>query len=387
MKNINLYKRLALVLLLLCLAGAVFAQTVGQFGDIEDILNDYEDGSRTTLEPELIDELIAMWKRGELDNYKDRILNEINGEITDYLKNKYLNAFTYPKELILGFADASVFASGNNALRGYANYKNFAFSLGVVAGLRLPGGFLHPIDDIISAGDNIIDNPDISLGVNLQAINSQIGINLSQILDGLYMGVSFTYYVLCNFQDFSLETNTMGLTAHYQLIKGMDAGNGWHRGFKWGGLTLGTGLIYSNTALKCNYPIGDYKVYDDFVAQGADLNLKIDITTYTIPLEVYTSAFFLWIFNVHFGVGVDVAFGRNTTSLNFDTRIVYADTDDFGPLTVTGGGSMSPSLINVKMLGGLGVKFGHFIFDIPISYYFFRKGAGLSLGVTLGAVY
>jgi len=388
MVNINLFKRLCFVLLLICLAEAVFAIQIGRFGDLDDILDDYTNNPGKPLDKELMDELIAMWERGELQERKDDILRELREEIKKYLQNKYLDAFSNPKELLLGFANASVFASHSATLRGYANYKNFAFAIGAMAGFRLPGGILHPIDDIIDTADNVnnlIDNPDIRLGVNIQAVSSQIGINLSQFLDGLYLGISFTYYMLYDFQDISLVTNSMGLTAHYQLIKGMDAGNGWRRGFKWGGLTAETGLIYSNTVMKGSFSLEDYEIHG-FSAQGADLNLNIDIATYTIPLEVYTSAFFLWIFNAHFGAGVDLAFGKNTTSINLDTNISYQG-EDVCPLQVNGGGAMSPSLVNIKIFGGLGIKLGSVILDIPLTYYFFRQGSGLSLGVTLGLVF
>jgi hypothetical protein len=66
---------------------------------------------------------------------------------------------------------------------------------------------------------------------------------------------------------------------------------------------------------------------------------------------------------------------------------VVGGVDEVGPINVNGGGAMSPSLINPKILTGIGIMMGPVILDIPISYYFFRQGAGLSIGISLGIVY
>ncbi|MDR2701334.1 MAG: hypothetical protein LBB72_02755 [Spirochaetaceae bacterium] len=361
-----------------------FAIDIGPYGDLDTILEDHKKGN--PLEQGLLDELTAMWKRGELhEDDKNKILSEIRPEIRNYLEGKYIGAYSNPKELFRGFANASVFASHSATQRGYANYKNFAFTIGAMAGIRLPGGILHPVNDIMAVGNRILDDPDIRLGANIQAVNSQLGINMSSLLDGLYMGIRFTFGMLYNYQDLSLKTNSLGVSAHYQLIKGMDGGNGWDRGFKWRGITVGTGLLYSNTVLSGTFELDDYSLYG-FSAQETELNFNIDVTTFTIPLEIYTSAFFLWFINVQFGLGVDVAFGKNISTLGVNTMIRYEDTE-VGPIQAEGSGTMSPSLINPKIVMGIGFKFGPVILDIPVNYYLFKQGSGLSLGVTLGVCY
>jgi hypothetical protein len=257
-----------------------------------------------------------------------------------------------------------------------------------MAGFRLPGGILHPIKDITAAATNLMDNPDMRLGANIQAFNATFGVNVSPLLDGLYMEFRYTYARLFDYENFFLNAYTLGVLAHYQLIKGMDAGNDWHRGFKWRGLTVGTGLLYSNTILSANLTLDDFNTYG-LTARESKVGLEIDVSTFTIPLEIYSSGFMLWFLNVTLGFGIDIAFGKNTTSLDLNTTLSYQSPTtgtkkDLDFIEVNGGGTMRPSLVNPKILAGLGFKFGPVLIDIPVSYYIFIKGSGLNLGVTVG---
>jgi len=383
----NLYKRLGMAALLVCLAGTIFAIDIGRFGDIDDILYDYENGIRTEFEQELMDELITLWEKGDLRYRKDEILGLITDEILDYVKEKHIAAYANPQELIRGFADASVFASHSATQRAFGDYKNLALTFGVMAGIRLPGGILHPVDDLINAGNKIPNQHDISAGANLQAVNSQLAINTSTfLLDGLYLGICYTFLSTINVEGFSLKAYTLGLVAHYQIIKSVNAGNEWERAFRWRGLTVGTGLLYSNTALTGSLELNDFATYG-FTASRPKFNLDITVATYTIPLEIYTSALVFWFINIPFGFGIDLAFGKSTASLSMDTTILYEGqplnnvTD--GAIHIDGGGSMTPSLINPKIMTGIGLKLGPVFLDIPINYYFYAKGSGLSIGFTL----
>jgi len=389
----NLYKRFGMIALLICLAGTTFAIDVPGFGDLETILNDYLNGKPPEREKEFLNELLTMYKNGELTSqFEGRIFteSEIKEAIINFMKGEFIGAYTHPRNLIQSFADASVYASHSASHRANQNYKDFAFTIGAMAGFRLPGGIMNPVDDIVNAGKAISDEHDIMVGANVQAVTAQFGINTSSfLLDGLYLGLRYSYLLSLNVEDFSLTAYTVGLVAHYQLIKGVDAGNGWHHGWTWRGLTVGTGLLFSRTTL--NYT-GSLKLDLPTYGFGLDktkLDLELDVITYTVPLEIYTSALMLWCINVHFGFGVDLAFGKNTSTLGVSTEAYYNDPitntpEKLDDIHATGSVSMSPSLLNPRITLGLGLRFGAVTLDVPINYYFHLEGSGLSAGLTLG---
>jgi hypothetical protein len=115
------------------------------------------------------------------------------------------------------------------------------------------------------------------------------------------------------------------------------------------------------------------------------LNFDLTVTTYTIPLEVNTSILVLWFLNLDLGVGADIAFGKNDTSIKMNSP-VYKDGQYKGSLLVSAGGDMAPTIFNPKVMTSLGLKLGPVVIDIPVTYYF-TNGAGFSAGFTLGVVW
>jgi hypothetical protein len=91
---------------------------------------------------------------------------------------------------------------------------------------------------------------------------------------------------------------------------------------------------------------------------------------------------------MNFGMGMDMAFGKNHTTLNMagtiDATGPGLNTETPGFFVVDAGGSISPTLINPKIMMDLGFKFGPVILDIPFTYYF--MGNGLNIGITVGVV-
>jgi hypothetical protein len=105
-------------------------------------------------------------------------------------------------------------------------------------------------------------------------------------------------------------------------------------------------------------------------------------------MEINT-AFQFYFFNMNFGMGMDMAFGKNHTTLNVAGTIDTAGPDMYtvtpGFFVVDAGGSISPTIINPKFMLNLGFKFGPVILDIPLTYYFIMDN-GISIGITVGVV-
>jgi len=355
----NLYKRFCLIVLIVCMAGAAFALEV-------------------TGTPPVTGNTTA---NGLINTEFAKMLAEINDE----LKNVNSN----PEKAIRGFADASVFASQGGTQRAYAGYKSFAFTVGAMAGIRMPKDPFSIAKDPQVIADEMKQKGDVNAGVNVQALNLQLGMNASFLLKDLYLALRFGYFDLANMvDDASFKTLNIGALASYPVIKGKDLAL-----LKWRGITATSGFIIQNTKAEYNYvldkQVHQIGTYGNLVATPR-LVLDMDIKTYVIPLEVNTSILLLRFLNLNLGVGADVAFGRNKTTLGMDSRLdlqapSLTQTQP-GHFTVTGGGETAPSIINPKIMFDLGFKMGPVILDFPVTYYF-TGGNGLSVGVTLGAVW
>jgi hypothetical protein len=311
----------------------------------------------------------------------DEAINDFIAEI-----NKDIEDINYkPEKLIKSFANASVFASHAATQRAVGDYKRFFISVGPMVGLQAPSGFKGIIDElknISDMGDLLGDDGDIALGGNLQGA-FQFSLNSSFLIDGLYLGLRLGYLNLSDIiPNVNFKIFHIGPVAHYRLVDGINIGI-----LKWRGITANTGLLFQKTNLNINYEV-DFNESSSFISiDKPSLVFDMDISTFTIPLEVNTGIQLLWFLNINAGIGTDISFGRNDTSLSLRSTVhdTYQN-KDIGELTLTAGGKMNPKSFNLKAMGNLGLKFGPVLIDVPITYYFGAE-PGLSFGLTFGAVF
>jgi hypothetical protein len=326
--------------------------------------------------------------QGALNAAFDTIKGSIGAEIMDI--------YSTPEKLIRSFADASVFTHAGATQRAFEGYEWFAFTLGTMAGVVLPGSRLNA-DAFSSIGDTLKDKGDVPVGLNIQFINAQISVNTSPfLLENLYLGLKFGYFNTNAIDNFKYEVLQIGALGNYQIIRGFTF---VPNRFSWRGLSLGSGLIFQRTNAQYQLALDSYKETFDVTAPGSndgilaiqpELVLDMTINTFVVPMEANTS-FQILFFNINFGLGMDLAFGKNHLSMSMAGPVEVS-----GPggltmvtpsyLTVDGGGDISPSIINPKLMFDLGFKFGPVFLDIPVTYYFLM-GYGLNLGITLGVVW
>lgn len=318
--------------------------------------------------------------QGNINTAFNDILRDINKEIEDIDVN--------PEKLIKGFADASTFSALGATQRAYGEYKLWSFTVGPMVGVRLPGNsFFDIAGDIEDMGNTLEEEGDVRAGLNAQGITGQFGLNVSKLLlENLYLGVRFGYFNLTAIEDLKFETFQIGLTGNYQLLKGFNVVSGL---FRWRGVSAGAGLVFQKTTLGYIYQLERQTasiIDGGSIHVDPSVNFDMGINTFIIPLEVNTSAQLLWILNLNLGLGVDVAFGKNTTTLNMSGSITGDEITTPGYLAIDAGGSAGPTLFNPKFMANLGFKFGPVIIDVPLTCYFVG-GPGLGVGITLGAVW
>jgi len=344
---------------------------------------------------------------GKAPTSDEQTINDLLNAAFNGLKtqlNKEIGSLNVvPENLIRAFGNASVYSSHGATQRGYSGYKTFEVTLGSTLGFQLPTSPFKIMDTISGNPlEGIFKDGDITFGINPQIIDAEIGINTSFLLKDLYMGfrVGFTPDLGNMMNDvlgdmgglgFSFSNFLIGITANYQLIGSKSIAGI----ITWRGINLGTGLLLQNTKLKMAYPLPSMtqtlETYTNTKLKiDPRLSFNMDITTFTIPLEVMTAVNLIFL-NIPLGVGVDFAFGKSAMNIGMHSDIVISGGNELigttkpGYLTVDAGGEVSPTFANLKLMTGIGLNIGPIILDIPVTWYFVDNG--LNVGVTFGLMF
>jgi len=324
-------------------------------------------------------------------------LNELNDE---------LKVFQSPNKFLRAMGDSSVYASHGATTRGYGDYKHFSATIGSMVGAQLPSGITSIMDDVDGLQDSLDKEGDVKLGFSPNLFNVNFGLNMSMLKfvpeklgvlkrDNLYVGLRVGYFKLPGMDmgdDSSLSYSniTLGLTANYQLIPSIKL----PFLLTWRGLNVGSGFIYNQSKLGFSLPVDEVEQDIDgttsIVLKDNKASLSLTTNTFTIPLEAITAVKLL-IFNIPFGLGADIAFGKTSLGARVDSTVGYRGLEGTGltqnkegDITVDGGLSHSPSIFNFKIMTGLGISAGPVVIDIPITFY---PATGYNFGLTIGAVW
>ena len=320
-----------------------------------------------------------------------------------------------------GFAQSTANSSVSSSLFGYQGYKLFVASFGMLGAFAVP----EPLDTakkVIRIEDktNIIEElkaMNIEAGVTVQGFSASFGLNLSWLIDKLYVGAvlgstsatvsttngfdvqalgSSIYKTDVNGMPFkipkeipslelSMGSSVYGIKLNYQFIRGF----GIPILFRWNGLSLGTGFIANNMYINADIDLsGQLNLPKDTL--GAQFSITSD--TYTIPLEVSTGIQFLSILTITGGASLDVQFGTSNVEFDIltsggdgigakimrqtiDELLSTSDTISF-PYDAKG----DVQFINPRINIGVGIGLGPVILDVSAFYYI---NTGLALGANV----
>jgi len=353
-------------------------------------------------------------KAPTFDGSNQAVVNQFNSEISsafnnalNELRNETGSIDTKPEDFIQSWGNSAVFASHGATTRAYGEYKIFSFTIGPMLGIQLPGDPFKIVDELGNLPEKLNNDRDIKLGISPQIFNARIGINTSKfLLDKLYLGLHLGF-IKFNGDDFGLDVLngfnydnfSLGITANYQLIRQKQLVAGL---LLWRGVNVGSGLIYQSTKIGYGIKLDSYTQDFTITNNSTPMNMKLiidpkieldmDISTVTIPLEATTAVKLLWFLNIPLGVGVDLGFGKSDIKIgmNGDINIegsyssLNLSQSKPGSISTTAGGDMAPAFFNLKFMTGLGFNFGPVVLDIPITFY---VGNGYNVGVTLCVVF
>jgi hypothetical protein len=346
---------------------------------------------------------------------------KMNGEVETAFNSTLVDAntkmkgFKSQKDLAQAMANANVYSANSATLQGYQNYSLFAVSTGFMLGVQAPS--LDP-KAYESMPEDVKEKGDIYLGVGAGFTYLNVGINCGKfLLPNLYLNLKYGG-MSTDLGDVSMDFKVMGVGASYAILqpksliglvkwRGISASTGFYMQmdkinmtiepdtfktdahFRQAVLAGATGQDSTDKAAILNEMGYGPSNPDAQVAIAPVFNMGLDVSTYTIPLEVNTAVALLWgVININAGVGVDLNFGNAKVDLkgNSDASIEETAKVTFDPaeVNVAGSSSNGPSFLRPRVMTGVGLGLGPVKIDVPLLYYF---NSGLALGITAAVVW
>lgn len=277
-------------------------------------------------------------------------------------------------KLVKGFANASAYSSHVATQRGYQGFDKFAITAGTMAAAQVPATVVD-LGYYKALANRLYKEGDVYVGVAWNAWSLNVGVKLPSdfTISGKFGMLKYSYY------DFDIDGMNAGGMLNYQVVRPIAPPVKF---ILWRGISIGAGFVW-----QFNKTIYHYKTPQPVSAGGfiAQPSFKIFAKTesYVIPLEISTAVRLLWVLNIHFGGGIDFAWG--SARLNYSGFGYIANGSTVGLYGVYGRqGGNGPTRFLPKIFCGPGLNFGPVIIDIPFTYYF---NNGFDAGVTFGVVF
>ncbi len=323
----------------------------------------------------------------------DQLANNIEKELQKDLK-KYGDMPDYAK----GMANSALYVADAATSRGYQGYDLFNISGGFMAALQMPSSGL----DFDKVKNDLKDKGDSYVGVGVQPLAGQVGINMGFLMEDLYLSLKFGKFNSDWFVDSSSDekgkvtynSGIFGIMANYLILPGDSFAAG---SVVWRGVTAGMGFTYSSCKTNYGLKLDTIDVNDGTTGPTAlkakvdqSITFAVESKNYIIPVELYTSVRLLYLLNVGAGFGFDLAVGSDTdVDVRSDgdakvTSVIQKDTP--GTITIEDGGARNKksNVFNARLMANVGLSAGPVYFDVPVSFYLDN---GYSIGFTAGIVW
>ncbi len=326
------------------------------------------------------------------DDINQRIL-AATGDFEAALTGEIDQFFDQPL-LAQGIANSGATATHIGTQRAFIDYRRFALVAGLGTAVSLPGSDPSVIEE---STQRLEEDGDLYAGAAFFPVIG-IGFPLGFISEDLYVNFKLSWFESEGFfQEFEYNAFSVGALVNYQLLETRSLPLGFLR---WRGLSVGSGLIYQRNELIYELGFGQVSEPVDFSPFGsAELTMEPTITatigsnSVVIPLEVTTGLRILWLFDVNFGAGIDVAFGDSEVDLELESPVIlegapsqYEVTDGSANVTAGTDGD-GPDFVRPRLTAGVGLNLGPLKVDVPFMYYFDSDGNSVMVGLNVGIVW
>lgn len=308
--------------------------------------------------------------------------NQNTGVVTEATVQPLLDSITgkweNPENMTTAFGDATAHAMNAGSFNGYQNYKLFAVGFGVVGSMHAdspsPAAMFDAFGELAGAGDTnfgVGAGSAINVGIAGKVLKPFIG---ADFLSKMYFNAKFMTLSGSFGDNYSYKATTVGLGANYKLLDNLNL-----IVLKLRGVSVGSGF-YVN---KNTHEFRDFNMSINTGAFTWDPTLDFDMTatTYTVPLEVSTSAQVLWLLNLTLGAGADVTFGSSELKMYTNETTLQGTGITDESITIDGSVEGTPTAIAGKVFGGLGIGLGPVKLDVPVTVYL-GNGGGFATGLS-----
>lgn len=329
------------------------------------------------------------------DPAQDQALGTALDEAVDEVNSGPFGKLGKQNDLARGFADANIFAAKAGNTYAFQNYETFAVMSGVAFSAQMPNIYDELFEILIdgkhdSLQEDILEKGDPYFGVGVGITWLNIGLNMNEHVENLNCNIKYGA-LDSTIKNFSYNSRLAGIEGNYTFLGKKEFYGGL---FRWRGLTAGTGFIYNST--KIHFIVDSYK--DITTTNGPavikispEVDLGIETTSYTIPVNLVTSIQTLWIVNLFAGLGFDVNFGEADVIIESESDIEAEydgqeiSPESSGKLEAAGDtGGVSPSVFRLNIMYGIGLNLGPVKLDVQYAYF---VSGGYSWGFNFGVVF
>lgn len=316
-------------------------------------------------------------------------LNDLKTAIENELEQHQLDQYSHMPKLTQGFANANTYASGASTMRGYQGYDLFGVSIGTMFSVQAPSSDLTFYKDL----QDDLDEGDIYAGMGANLLSGQMGINLSFLVNDLYMAFRFSKFntTLGSKEDdfkIGLDSSLFGILLNYQLIRQQSI---LGRSMLWRGISIESGFIYSKNKTSFYQEMEEIQVPGGGYTADVDpsFDFIINNKSYIIPVELYTSIRLLYVLNLGVGAGFDfVAGGNSKLSLESAGGAIVTTAGIYegekGKITIDSGTKADADKFRGKVMANIGLSVGPVFIDMPVTVYIDN---GYSVGLSAGVVW
>ncbi|MBC7691439.1 MAG: hypothetical protein H7222_06685 [Methylotenera sp.] len=310
----------------------------------------------------------------------DSVFNTLETQINSKLPNA--DQSTYLK----GIANSAVISGAGVGVDYATKYSLFDVGIAVGVGADLGGASLTDV-----ANGNVKANQiagfagQYSLMIGVPAHLSKGKISFLD-LNRLKIYVN---YLSSSFNKSGLQSHfsSWGTDFQYKIVPERSAGLGVAR---WNGVDLTSGVRYSSMDLLIAQAInqsatGTAGGGSVTAAFNGIANVGANVHTFTVPVEVSTSARVAYFLTPYVGLGVDLSFGSATSVANVNGPISV--TSNSGPTGVTGVGSLDlgenqgPQFLNLRYFVGAQIEAGVVAIFVQLNQAVTNDTTGVAAGL------
>ena len=277
--------------------------------------------------------------------------------------NKNLPSADTQTDFFKGMSNANTISAAGTTTSYAPVYKNFLLGLTVSAGADLGAKKFTDFK-------NITQNPEQFKGFGFQAAII-LGLNANNFFKASWLEAHPLNFYLAgfglnrSFKEVNAKYFGAGIGLQYKIFNEKNWGS---KSFKWTGLDLSTGFMYSKLDVGATIPLDDSFTVEsngtpfDVTVSNASALLNANVKTLSVPLEVSSGVRILYTLKLIAGIGADISLGSTSGNGSLSPGNTISAVNGADGMNAVGelalDGSKGPDFINPRFFLGPQIEFG-----------------------------